>query len=54
MDLAVRTAIALNLEVQPRSSFDRKHYFYLDVLESIALGRVGKIKKSVYDEDSVG
>ena len=29
--LAVRTAIALNSDVQTRSSFDRKHYFYPDL-----------------------
>ncbi|KAF2012178.1 hypothetical protein BU24DRAFT_465742 [Aaosphaeria arxii CBS 175.79] len=27
---AIRAAIALNCEIQPRSSFDRKHYFYQD------------------------
>jgi aspartyl-tRNA(Asn)/glutamyl-tRNA(Gln) amidotransferase subunit B len=27
----LRTALALNAEVQPRSSFDRKHYFYADL-----------------------
>ena len=31
MELAVRTAIALNAEVHPRSAFDRKHYFYADL-----------------------
>ena len=31
MDLAVRTAIALNSDIQTRSSFDRKHYFYSDL-----------------------
>ncbi|KAI0322508.1 Glutamyl-tRNA amidotransferase B subunit [Amylostereum chailletii] len=29
--LAVRTAIALNSDVQTRSTFDRKHYFYSDL-----------------------
>ncbi|KAJ3487724.1 hypothetical protein NLI96_g3341 [Meripilus lineatus] len=31
VELGVRTAIALNAEVQPRSAFDRKHYFYSDL-----------------------
>ena len=31
MELGVRTAIALNAEVQHRSAFDRKHYFYADL-----------------------
>ena len=31
VELAVRTAIALKSHVQPRSSFDRKHYFYADL-----------------------
>ena len=31
MELAVRTAIALNAEVHTRSAFDRKHYFYADL-----------------------
>ncbi|KAJ7459694.1 glutamyl-tRNA amidotransferase [Mycena latifolia] len=31
VDLALRTAIALNSKIQPRSSFDRKHYFYSDL-----------------------
>ncbi|KAI0751075.1 Glutamyl-tRNA amidotransferase B subunit [Daedaleopsis nitida] len=31
VELGVRTAIALNAEVQPRSAFDRKHYFYADL-----------------------
>ncbi|KAG8218999.1 glutamyl-tRNA(Gln) amidotransferase subunit B [Butyriboletus roseoflavus] len=31
VELAVRTAIALNSHVQPRSAFDRKHYFYSDL-----------------------
>ena len=31
MELGVRTAIALNVEVQNRSAFDRKHYFYADL-----------------------
>lgn len=31
VELAVRTAIALNALVQPRSAFDRKHYFYSDL-----------------------
>ncbi|KIM58768.1 hypothetical protein SCLCIDRAFT_127489 [Scleroderma citrinum Foug A] len=31
VELAVRTALALNSQVQPRSAFDRKHYFYPDL-----------------------
>ncbi|KAJ7366689.1 Glutamyl-tRNA amidotransferase subunit B, mitochondrial [Mycena albidolilacea] len=31
VDLALRTAIALDSGVQTRSSFDRKHYFYSDL-----------------------
>ncbi|KAN0097054.1 GatB/GatE catalytic domain containing protein [Tylopilus felleus] len=31
VELAVRTAIALNAQVQSRSAFDRKHYFYSDL-----------------------
>jgi aspartyl-tRNA(Asn)/glutamyl-tRNA(Gln) amidotransferase subunit B len=31
VDLAVRTAIALDSQVQLRSAFDRKHYFYSDL-----------------------
>ncbi|KAL0950095.1 hypothetical protein HGRIS_010096 [Hohenbuehelia grisea] len=31
VDLAVRTAVALNSNVQRSSSFDRKHYFYFDL-----------------------
>jgi len=31
VELALRTALALNAEVQPHSSFDRKHYFYADL-----------------------
>ncbi|KAJ7288497.1 glutamyl-tRNA amidotransferase [Mycena rebaudengoi] len=31
VDLALRTAIALNATIQARSSFDRKHYFYSDL-----------------------
>ncbi|TBU33054.1 Glutamyl-tRNA amidotransferase B subunit [Dichomitus squalens] len=31
VELGVRTAIALNAEVQNRSAFDRKHYFYADL-----------------------
>ncbi|KAG9317817.1 putative glutamyl-tRNA amidotransferase [Chiua virens] len=31
VELAVRTAIALNSQVQLRSAFDRKHYFYSDL-----------------------
>lgn len=29
--MAIRTAIALNADIQLRSSFDRKHYFYSDL-----------------------
>ncbi|EKM59499.1 uncharacterized protein PHACADRAFT_114333 [Phanerochaete carnosa HHB-10118-sp] len=31
VELGVRTALALGCEVQPRSTFDRKHYFYADL-----------------------
>ncbi|KAI6034909.1 GatB/GatE catalytic domain-containing protein [Pisolithus orientalis] len=31
VELAVRTALALNAHVQRRSAFDRKHYFYPDL-----------------------
>ncbi|KAL4081424.1 GatB/GatE catalytic domain-containing protein [Scleroderma yunnanense] len=31
VELAVRTALALNAHVQSRSAFDRKHYFYPDL-----------------------
>ncbi|KAI5993624.1 GatB/GatE catalytic domain-containing protein [Pisolithus albus] len=31
VELAVRTALALNADVQRRSAFDRKHYFYPDL-----------------------
>lgn len=31
VDLAIRTAVALDSNVQRRSAFDRKHYFYLDL-----------------------
>ncbi|KAG1735696.1 GatB/GatE catalytic domain-containing protein [Suillus paluster] len=31
VELAVRTALALNSEVPSRSAFDRKHYFYSDL-----------------------
>ncbi|KAI0722731.1 Glutamyl-tRNA amidotransferase B subunit [Earliella scabrosa] len=31
VELGVRTALALNAEVQHRSAFDRKHYFYADL-----------------------
>ncbi|KAG8958450.1 hypothetical protein FRC00_002735 [Tulasnella sp. 408] len=31
VDLAIRTALALNSTVQPKSAFDRKHYFYRDL-----------------------
>ncbi|KAH8118408.1 glutamyl-tRNA amidotransferase [Phellopilus nigrolimitatus] len=31
VDLALRTAVALNSQIQYHSSFDRKHYFYSDI-----------------------
>ncbi|EIN10973.1 Glutamyl-tRNA amidotransferase B subunit [Punctularia strigosozonata HHB-11173 SS5] len=31
LNMAIRTALALNSNVQTRSSFDRKHYFYSDL-----------------------
>ncbi|KIJ13270.1 hypothetical protein PAXINDRAFT_170551 [Paxillus involutus ATCC 200175] len=31
VELAVRTALALNSQIQSRSAFDRKHYFYSDL-----------------------
>ncbi|KAF8603440.1 Glutamyl-tRNA amidotransferase B subunit [Ceratobasidium sp. AG-I] len=31
LDLAIRTSLALQAQVQRRSSFDRKHYFYADL-----------------------
>ncbi|KAI9490523.1 Aspartyl/glutamyl-tRNA amidotransferase subunit B [Zychaea mexicana] len=31
VELAVKTALALKADVQPRSRFDRKHYFYPDL-----------------------
>ncbi|EDR12709.1 uncharacterized protein LACBIDRAFT_231681 [Laccaria bicolor S238N-H82] len=31
VDLAIRTALALKSDIQHRSSFDRKHYFYSDL-----------------------
>lgn len=31
VEMAVATALALNCQVNHRSSFDRKHYFYADM-----------------------
>lgn len=31
VDLAIRTALALNCDIQKKSSFDRKHYVYPDL-----------------------
>ncbi|CCM01738.1 uncharacterized protein FIBRA_03804 [Fibroporia radiculosa] len=31
VELGVRTALALNAKIEPRSAFDRKHYFYADL-----------------------
>ncbi|KAM6496151.1 Glutamyl-tRNA amidotransferase subunit B, mitochondrial [Amanita muscaria] len=31
VDLAIRTSVALQCDIQTRSSFDRKHYFYPDL-----------------------
>ncbi|KAK7696254.1 hypothetical protein QCA50_000907 [Cerrena zonata] len=31
VELGIRTALALECQVQPRSTFDRKHYFYPDL-----------------------
>ncbi|KAL1925532.1 uncharacterized protein VTP21DRAFT_415 [Calcarisporiella thermophila] len=56
IDLGVKTALALGSSVQPKSSFDRKHYFYPDLpfgyqitqhYEPFALG--GFIQLGEYD-----
>jgi hypothetical protein len=37
VEAAVRTALALECEINPASTFDRKHYFYADMPVSFAL-----------------